>query len=166
MDVPRVSTPSAIRIYDQVSVAEQRSNSESPDHMSSSPIPSKGAMPIPNALLDDVPPPLPPPRFTPSLVHGHDPGWNFANAGTSGGPPKSMLAPIRQGSSLCGGYIDQRLNTKVRSKGQQSEDKKGQVINRKNDQLSKSGPVSQSDILPGEEDRAETASPSSIANQR
>lgn len=79
-----------------------RSNSQtSPD--SSRP---RRAMVIPGARLDDVPPPLSPPRYNDDLAHGVDIAWKWANNDSFDN--RRQLAPIRQGSSLHGSYMESR----------------------------------------------------------
>jgi hypothetical protein len=127
-------------------------------------------MPIPNARADPAPPPLPPPRFIDGLANGHDVGWQFANKGLKGGfSQKSQLAPIKQGSSLHGGYM-QRLNTSSKS-GDLAEDDDDDESDRKSSTISNIRSSSQPDIQMGflgaaEDDGQNATSPSSIANQR
>jgi hypothetical protein len=126
-------------------------------------------MPIPNARADPAPPPLPPPRFIEALARGHDVAWQLANQGLKGGfPQKSQLAPIKQGSSLHGGYL-QRLNTSSKS-GDLADDEDDES-DRKSSMVSTIRSNSQSDIQMGflgaaEDDRQNATSPSFIANQR
>ncbi|EXJ63531.1 uncharacterized protein A1O5_11292 [Cladophialophora psammophila CBS 110553] len=64
------------------------------------------AMVIPGARFNDVPPPLPPPRYNNDLAQGVDIAWKWAN-----GEPfdtQRQLAPIKPGSSLYGGYLDSK----------------------------------------------------------
>lgn len=71
-----------------------------------SPINAPGPMSIPNAQ-EPVPPPLPPPRFIPSIQssarEGPDIAWQWENARQEASWPKSNTAQINPGSSLCGG---------------------------------------------------------------
>ncbi|KAJ9612441.1 hypothetical protein H2200_004038 [Cladophialophora chaetospira] len=64
------------------------------------------AMVIPGTRFDDVPPPLPPPRYNDDLAHGVDIAWNWANSDPFDN--KRRLAPIKPGSSLQGGYLEPR----------------------------------------------------------
>lgn len=127
-------------------------------------------MPIPNARSAIAPPPLPPPRFIPDLAHGHDAGWKFANEERKGAFQKSTLAPIKQGSSLHGGYMQPRLNTRSVPE-QQPEQLEVDESDRKSGTASTLPSPSQPDEQMGslgatKEDRQKAASPSSIANQR
>jgi hypothetical protein len=128
-------------------------------------------MPIPKTRSDDAPPPLPPPTFIPELEHGHDAGWKFANDGVMGGFQKSTLAPIKQGSSLHGGYVQPRLNTKSRSEDQAEEMEIDDESARKGSTVSTIRSPSQPDIQVGnlglrDDEQQNASSPSSIANQR
>ncbi|RVX69403.1 hypothetical protein B0A52_06999 [Exophiala mesophila] len=57
------------------------------------------AMSIPGLRFEDVPPPLPPPRFNEELAQGIDVAWAWANTNPFDHSQKS-LPPIRPGSSL------------------------------------------------------------------
>jgi hypothetical protein len=61
-------------------------------------------MSIPNIRYVDAPPPLPPPQYNEDLAHGNDLSWDLQNRGEEFGP-HSKLAPIKQTSSLFGGYM-------------------------------------------------------------
>lgn len=64
-------------------------------------------MAIPGARIDDVPPPLPPPRYNHDLDQGLDIAWSWQNEDSSMGA--SRLAPIKPGSSLLGGQLSSQL---------------------------------------------------------
>lgn len=76
------------------------SRSDSQSSLSSSS--SRAPMTIPQSRPAEAPPPLPPPRFNEDLANGHDLGWKWGNPALAGGFEK--LAPIKQNSSLFGGY--------------------------------------------------------------
>ena len=65
-------------------------------------------MGIPGTRIDDVPPPLPPPRYNDDLAHGVDLAWNWAN--TDPFDHRRQLAPIKPGSSLHGSFLESRGN--------------------------------------------------------
>ncbi|KAF7509821.1 hypothetical protein GJ744_007332 [Endocarpon pusillum] len=165
MDVPRLSSPPSIRIYDPNPGFEGRysrtSAQTSPPSFS-----TRASMPIPNARSDPAPPPLPPPPFIEDLARGHDTGWKFANEGAF---RNSTLAPIKQGSSLHGGYRQPRLNTNTKS-DDQPELLQADELGRKSSTVSTIRCNSQPDIQMGcvgaaEEDGQKPTSPSSLANQ-
>lgn len=66
------------------------------------------AMVIPGSRFDEVPPPLPPPRYNDDLAHGVDLAWKWANNDFIDN--QRQLAPIKPGSSLQGGYLESRAN--------------------------------------------------------
>jgi hypothetical protein len=55
------------------------------------------AMPIPRVRDDNVPPPLPPPRYIGELSEGQDVGWKWGNANNT------HFGGVKPGSSLLGG---------------------------------------------------------------
>jgi hypothetical protein len=63
-------------------------------------------MVIPGTRFDDVPPPLPPPRYNDDLAHGVDIAWKWANHDPF--HHGRQLAPIKPGSSLHGSYLESR----------------------------------------------------------
>jgi hypothetical protein len=67
-------------------------------------------MAIPGAPIDEPPPPLPPPRYNEELDRGIDVAWSWQNTESYGG--KSKLAPIKPSSSLYGGYMQARGDTR------------------------------------------------------
>ncbi len=81
-----------------------RSTSQGFEHSSR----PRQAMVIPGARFDDVPPPLPPPRYIDDLAHGVDLAWKWANNDPFDN--QRRLAPIKPGSSLQGGYLEPRPN--------------------------------------------------------
>ncbi|KAF2462528.1 uncharacterized protein BDR25DRAFT_133071 [Lindgomyces ingoldianus] len=96
---PASSTPS-IRIYDSASLHRY----PLPHHRRPSfPTPS-GAMAIPRAR-EEVPPPLPPPRYIGELSEGQDPGWQWGNSNDAG---FGRRVEIKPGSSLLGGAAGSR----------------------------------------------------------
>ncbi|OAG38395.1 hypothetical protein AYO21_07378 [Fonsecaea monophora] len=88
--------------------ATPRSTSRSNSQTSEDSLQPREAMVIPGARFNDVPPPLPPPRYNNELAQGVDVAWKWAN----GEPFETQrhLAPIKPGSSLYGGYLDSRTN--------------------------------------------------------
>src|ERR1700743_2353177 len=88
--------------------ASPRSTSRSNSQTSEDSFRPRQAMVIPGTRFDDVPPPLPPPRYNDDLAHGVDLAWRGAN-----GDPfdnQRQLAPIKPGSSLHGSYSESRSN--------------------------------------------------------
>ena len=111
---PRPST----RVLDPVQNNERRWNtSRSNSHASlPSSFASQAPMTIPHSRQAEAPPPLPPPTFIEDLADGHDLGWQWGNPGRTGG--LSTLAPIKQTSSLFGGYMQPRLDTVRAAEGE------------------------------------------------
>ncbi|KAF2184296.1 hypothetical protein K469DRAFT_579571 [Zopfia rhizophila CBS 207.26] len=106
------STPS-IRIYDSGSLHNRFAL---PHHRRPSyPTPS-GAMAIPRAR-EEVPPPLPPPRYIGELSEGQDPGWQWGNTNSPNdtGFGGSRLATVKPGSSLLGGGTGREAQQRDRS---------------------------------------------------
>lgn len=64
-------------------------------------------MSIPGCRVDDVPPPLPPPRYNHDLDQGLDIAWSCQNEDSS--LVHGRLAPIKPGSSLLGGQSRAQL---------------------------------------------------------
>jgi hypothetical protein len=109
MDDPRVSSATrpntlpSIQIHVPSSNVDRRSASRSSpyttDHQHSR---GPNPMPIPNAR-QEVPPPLPPPRYLSDLTPGgEDLAWEYANSPTSF--DRKSYASINPSSSLLGGY--------------------------------------------------------------
>jgi hypothetical protein len=73
---------------------------------------SREPMSIPGAPIDEPPPPLPPPRFNEELDRGVDVAWAWQNPNADMYTDKSKLAPIKPGSSLYGGYMHGRGDTR------------------------------------------------------
>ena len=165
MDIPCSTSPSSIRVHDPNPGFERR-YSRTSQRISPSSFSSRGFMPIPNARSDPAPPPLPPPTFIPDLARGHDAAWQFGNDGYQ----RSILAPIKLGSSLHGGYMQPKLNTRSRSEDQPEQldiHESNQKSNRASTIHSPSQPEVQRGCLSAaDEDRQKTASPSTMANQR
>lgn len=164
MDVPPLTSPPSIRVYDHPSGYEPRFSRTSACTPPS--IRSRGPMPIPNARSDPAPPPLPPPRYNEELEYGYDPGWRFANRGFQ----KSTLAPIKQGSSLHGGYKQPSPKTETTHQ-QQPEEWEVVESDRRSSTVSTLCSHSQLDVKMGslvaiEEDCQKPSSPSPTANQR
>ena len=68
----------------------------------------QGGMGIPNARIDDVPPPLPPPRYINDFAAGGDPGWQWGNTPSRSGGFGKSGGSVSPGSSLQGNW-DQRM---------------------------------------------------------
>jgi hypothetical protein len=58
---------------------------------------------------NDVPPPLPPPRYNDELAHGDDLAWRWANKDPF--DSQRQLAPIKPGSSLFGSYLAKKCTS-------------------------------------------------------
>ena len=115
MDIP---SPPMIRVHDLSPSSEPGfSRSRTSAHISLSSCPPSNPMPIARIHSTPVPPPLPPPSHIQGLENGRDDSWIFQNRGLKGGLPVSTLAPIREGSSLQGGYMH-TANTKSIPVGQ------------------------------------------------
>ncbi|KAI9871214.1 MAG: hypothetical protein M1830_003193 [Pleopsidium flavum] len=103
MDIPRVTSPPSILVYDFNNSNHDRprlsTRTSSNASMSFSKTP--GPMSIPNSTFEP-PPPLPPPRHVHELAGGDDLGWQWANSPSSGFG-KSDLPTLKPGSSLYGG---------------------------------------------------------------
>ncbi|KAH0544135.1 hypothetical protein GP486_008530 [Trichoglossum hirsutum] len=109
MDDPRVSSAArpntlpSIQIHVPSSSVDRRSASRS-SPFTTDQQPSRGPnpMPIPNAR-QEVPPPLPPPRYISDLTPGgSDLAWEYANSHASLG--QKSFGSINPSSSLFGGY--------------------------------------------------------------
>ena len=86
--------------------ASARSTSRSNSQSSQDASRPRQAMVIPGTRVDDVPPPLPPPRYNDDLAHGVDIAWKWANNDSF--DHQRQLAPIKPGSSLHGSYLESR----------------------------------------------------------
>ena len=73
---------------------------------SSPPSQSSTAMAIPSVRQQEVPPPLPPPRWNGELAQGNDVSWQWGNTEQPEGFHR--LPPISSTSSLYGGFSDPR----------------------------------------------------------
>lgn len=92
---PATSTPS-IRIYDSGALHRY----PLPHHRRPTYPTQSGAMAIPGNCKQDVPPPLPPPRYIgEQLTDGQDPGWQWGNPLTN----NPGFGGVKPGSSLLGG---------------------------------------------------------------
>ena len=110
MEIHRPSA-SAMRIPTRGPALDRRSNtSRSSSHTSVTSTHSRDPMAIPGAQIDEPPPPLPPPRYNEELDRGIDVAWSWQNSEPYGG--KSKLAPIKPSSSLYGGYMQARGDTR------------------------------------------------------
>ena len=111
MEIHRPSA-SAMRIPHRGPAVDRRPpTSRSDSHSSSTSSHSRDPMAIPGAPMDEPPPPLPPPRYNEELDRGIDVAWSWQN-NTEPYGSKSKLAPIKPSSSLYGGYMQQRGDTR------------------------------------------------------
>ena len=110
MEIHRPSA-SAMRIPTRGPAPDRRLNtSRSSSYTSITSIHSRDPMAIPGAQIDEPPPPLPPPRYNEELDRGIDVAWSWQNSEQFG--TKSKLAPIKPSSSLYGGYLQARSDTR------------------------------------------------------
>ena len=92
---------------------------------------SRAPMSIPGARIDEPPPPLPPPRYNEELDRGIDVSWSWQNnhEAHSG---KRQLAPIKPGSSMFGGYMHPRGDTRRSSDADEMDlddwDRRGSTV--------------------------------------
>lgn len=86
--------------------ASKQTTSRIPSHSPPQHGRPREAMAIPGTRIENVPPPLPPPRYNEDLANGHDIAWHWGNNERVGGI--GALAPIRPGSSLLGGPLYQQ----------------------------------------------------------
>ena len=100
MDIPRGSSIALPLPSILVHPERHRRLSRHSSHTSSEFGPPTANMAIPGARMDDVPPPLPPPRYNHDLDQGLDIAWSWQNEDLPG--DSSRLAPIKPGSSLLG----------------------------------------------------------------
>ena len=98
MDISRVTSPPSILVHDF------NGNHGRPARSSR----EQGGMGIPNARIDDVPPPLPPPRYINDFAAGGDPGWQWGNTPSRSGGFGKSGGSVSPGSSLHGNW-DQRM---------------------------------------------------------
>ena len=98
MDISRVTSPPSILVHDF------NGNHGRPARSSR----EQGGMGIPNARIDDVPPPLPPPRYINDFAAGGDPGWQWGNTPSRSGGFGKSGGSVSPGSSLQGNW-DQRM---------------------------------------------------------
>jgi hypothetical protein len=113
-DRPTVHRPmvSAMCIPTRGALDRRPNTSRSSSHASTTSSLSRDPVAIPGAQIDEPPPPLPPPRYNEELDRGIDDAWSWQNNEASAGPGKSKLAPIKPGSSLHGGYLQARSDTR------------------------------------------------------
>ena len=122
MDIFRRKTTPTVRIHESHDDPEELSiSSDSRSYRSATSQAFSRPMPVPNARQEQAPPPLPPPRHLPDLTQGYDPGWSWGNHGSEFG--KTTLAPIRQGSSLQGGYLHSMGEARLKTEDEEEEDK-------------------------------------------
>ena len=111
MEIHRPSA-SAMRVPSRSPALEIRPNtSRGASQTSTTSSHSRAPMSIPGARIDEPPPPLPPPRYNEELDRGIDVSWSWQNnhEAHSG---KRQLAPIKSGSSMFGGYMHPRGDTR------------------------------------------------------
>jgi len=169
MEIPRVASPPSSRILDQMSYNDTRapgsqSNSQTSPSFHLSPAP----MTIPHSRPAEVPPPLPPPRIIPDLTNGHDPGWSWGNPMGDGRFGK--LAPIKQSSSLNGGYRRAPTEASRDEEAMEEMDVDGE-FDRRGSNVSTIRSPSHPELFPGSlgyihSGGKRTPSPSAISNQR
>lgn len=115
MDIPHLTTPPTIHVREHNS-GHDRQFSASHSHNAAASMPSaREGMAIPNRTLDIAPPPLPPPKFIKDLDVGNDTGWKWGNSELERDVGRPALAPIKQGSSLFGGYHSGSIGQNTRS---------------------------------------------------
>lgn len=110
MEIHRPSATAMRMPHRGAAVDRRPPPSRSSSHTSTTSSHSRDPMAIPGATLDEPPPPLPPPRFNEELERGIDVAWSWQNSESYGG--KSTLAPIKPSSSLYGGYMQARGDTR------------------------------------------------------
>ena len=142
--------------------------SRSDSQTSSSSHSSRAPMTIPHNRPAEAPPPLPPPRFIEDLANGHDLGWRWGNAGRDGGFGK--LAPIKQSSSLHGGYRRPPVDPSRDEDATEEMDIDGD-FHRRGSTVSTIRSPSHSEVFPGSlgyihSGGKRTPSPSAVSNQR
>jgi hypothetical protein len=99
MDIPRKSTTGARPRFPGRSSSQTSNDCLRPQ-----------AIGIPGIQsTNDVPPPLPPPRYNDDLAHGDDLAWRWANKDPF--ESQRQLAPIKPGSSLFGSYLAKRCTS-------------------------------------------------------
>jgi hypothetical protein len=169
MDIPRVASSPSSRILDQMSYNDTRaSGSQSNSQTSPSFHLSPAPMTIPHSRPAEVPPPLPPPRIIPDLTNGHDPDWSWGNPMGDGRFGK--LAPIKQSSSLNGGYMRPLTEASRDEEVMEWMDVDGD-FDRRGSNVSTIRSPSHPELFPGSlgyihSGGKRTPSPSAISNQR
>jgi hypothetical protein len=169
MDIPRMASPTSSRVLDQKSYHDRRpSASRSDSQTSSTSHTPRAPMTIPHNRPAEAPPPLPPPRFIEDLANGHDLGWRWGNSGFDGGFGK--LAPIKQSSSLNGGYRRPPMDASRDEEGIEEMDVDGD-FDRRGSTVSTIRSPSHPEVVPGslgyiQSGGKTTPSPSAASNQR
>ena len=169
MDIPRIAPSPSSRVLDQMPYNDtrapgSRSNSQTSSSFHLSPAP----MTILHSRPAEAPPPLPPPRIIPDLANGHDLSWTWSNSVREGGFGK--LAPIKQSSSLNGGYR-RALPEISRDKEVMEEMDVDGEFDRRGSSVSTIRSPSHPELFPGNlgyihSGGKRTPSPSAISNQR
>jgi hypothetical protein len=169
MEIPRIASPPSSRVLDQMSYNDtrapgSRANSQTSSSFHLSPAP----MTIPNSRPAEAPPPLPPPRIIPDLANGHDLSWTWSNSVREGGFGK--LAPIKQSSSLNGGYRRALPETSRDEEAMEEMDIDGE-FDRRGSNVSTIRSPSHPELFSGNlgyinSGGKRTPSPSAISNQR
>jgi hypothetical protein len=169
MDIPRIASPSSSRVLDQMSYHDRRPPISRNDSQTSSSFhTSRAPMTIPHNRPAEAPPPLPPPRFIEDLANGHDLGWRWGNSVGDGGFGK--LAPIKQSSSLNGGYRRPPMDTSRDEEAMEGMDVDGD-FDRRSSTVSTIRSPSHPEVFPGslgyiQSGGKRTPSPSAVSNQR
>jgi hypothetical protein len=169
MEISQIASTRSSRVLDQMSYNDtrapgSRSNSQTSSSFHLSPAP----MTIPHSRPAEAPPPLPPPRIIPDLANGHDLGWRWGNSMGDGGFGK--LAPIKQNSSLNGGYRRPPTETSRDEEAMEEMDVDGE-FDRRGSNVSTIRSPSHPELFPGSlgyihAGGKRTPSPSAISNQR
>jgi hypothetical protein len=151
-----------------MSYHERRPAASRPESQNSSSYTSRAPMTIPHNRPAEAPPPLPPPRFIEDLENGHDLGWRWGNLAAHEGFGK--LAPIKQSSSLNGGY---RWTPTDTSRGDEATEEMDvdSYFDRRGSTVSTIRSPSHPEVLPGslgyiQSGGKRTPSPSALSNQR
>ena len=170
MDIRHSGSPLSIRLPEEVLNHERRwpsSRSDSQSSLSSSSS-SRAPMTIPQSRPAEAPPPLPPPRFIEGLANGDDQGWRWGNPGFAEGSGK--LAPIKQSSSLFGGYRQPLMDINGDGDPGDEMDVDGE-FDRRPSTVSTVRAPSQPEVMPGalgyiQSSSDRTPSPTAVSTQR
>jgi hypothetical protein len=168
MDIPRIASPSSSRVLEQMAYHERRQSASRSDSHSASSHTTRAPMTIPHNRPAEAPPPLPPPRFIEDLANGHDLGWRWGNSVVDGRFGK--LAPIKQSSSLNGGYRRPPMDTSHDEEAMDEMDVDGD-FDRRGSTVSTIRSPSHPEVFPGslgyiQSGGKRTPSPSAASNQR